>query len=117
MNHHTLQPISCPDCGFTEQFDKFNGAATPLAIPGETMAVLSTSHLTLEDSKRITPAIESGLIIGMYRDHGWLIHTGSGNGGVESLGAILNLVLPQGFDWLLLDCDGTRIDELPHYDW
>ena len=117
MEYDDASICDCAKCGHTATVGEFRGLPAKPRIPMERMAVLSTAHVSIEDRDLITPAIESGEIIGMWRDHGWLIHVDSGDEGLSSLRAGLSTAKDCGFHWVLLDGAGDQIAELPSYDW
>jgi len=81
------------------------------------MAVLSTGHVTYDDSQAIPRLIRNGTINGAIREYGWLIHVESNDGDLPALNAILTAARERGFFWVLLDCDADFVDGLPVYDW
>lgn len=117
MEYGVASPCICVECQHSATVGEFLGLPAKPLIPMERMAVLSTGHVTFEDSKLITPAIRNGRIIGMWRDHGWLIHVDSEDEGLSSLRAVLSTAKDCGFHWVLLDSAGDQIAELPSYDW
>jgi hypothetical protein len=96
----------------------FYGRPPKLAFPEEQrMAVISTGHVTEEDSEAIPRLIRNGSINGMTREHGWMISVSSNDGDLPRLHAILNAARESGFHWVLLDCDGDTVDGLEVFDW
>jgi len=87
--------------------------------------VLSTSHIREETAKRLdlTPATAWPCAGGPYGSYGWFLYAHDENAGVgedripDDLFAVMTWVRTQGCDYLLLDCDGEEVDELPRYEW
>lgn len=80
-----------------------------------TMLTLSTSHIS-EDAGKIL-ASEPSLCCYKKSDYGWFIPTNNLSNFPDSVKACLDYALSIGADWLILDCDGPTIPELPVYDW
>lgn len=108
----------CVGCGHVATVGAFYGRPPKLAFPEEQrMAVISTGHVTEEDSEAIPRLIRNGTINGMTREHGWMISVSSNDGDLPRLHAILNAARESGFHWVLLDCDGDTVDGLEVFDW
>lgn len=88
-------------------------------------AVISTGHVSEETSKslRDTPVEDWPFLGGPYGDYGWFFYAHDENGGTgkdaipDDLFAVMTWARELGCSYLLLDCDGDTVDELPHYDW
>lgn len=87
--------------------------------------VISTGHVTEETQKLLdgSPAAEWPCLGGPYGEYGWFFYVHDENSGVEAdkipddLFALMTWAHQQRCDYLLLDCDGDTIEDLPHYDW
>ncbi len=62
---------------------------------------------------------ESGVVCMPFR-YGWFLHVKEEEQQdgtlADDLQAVLNYASRQGFDWIKLDADGERYDELPFYE-
>lgn len=87
--------------------------------------VLSTCHVSERTAKRLddTPTAEWPCLGGPYGEYGWFLYAHDENSGVgkdripDDLFAVMVWVRRQGCDYLLLDCDGDEIEDLPRHDW
>lgn len=85
--------------------------------------VISTAHVSEQNGKRISAAIDSGEINGMQRDEGWFIHIGTGRANdviakeMPTLHGVLEYFSDKPFQWVMFDCDGDTVDELKTFDW
>ena len=94
----------------------------------EKVLVLSTGHITLEDSHRLDLEDRANVIVYAY-EYGWYIWVGSNETFTDQLlGAraegfsaafcnLLTLAHSRGCCYLKLDCDGPLREDLPHFDW
>lgn len=86
--------------------------------------VVSTVHITLEDSKKL-PGIAGRVI-----DHGygWLVHVGGDDSDTETIDSnfadfspeflhLFTIAREQGCLWLNLDQDGPEYESLQQFDW
>lgn len=80
---------------------------------------ISTAHV----SKKTAEALNSGqLNILFYHksEYGWFIYAGSEEdkeGTPEDLQQVIKHAKQLGCVWVVLDCDGEEINELPVYEW
>lgn len=93
--------------------------------------VVSTGHITKEDSEFLSVPHPSSLIIYPMGDYGWWIFVGErgmrdcdmsdeeviDEGGSEDLVRLIKLAREQGCTWLMLDRDGPVYDDLNEYHW
>lgn len=67
--------ITCRECMYSGTVAEFSGVPAAPVIPEERMGVLSTAHVSYEESLLIPVLLASGALIGMEREEGWLVHT------------------------------------------
>lgn len=87
--------------------------------------VISTSHVGEDTARRLdNMSVEDWPCLGgPYGQYGWFLYAHDENAGVgkdripDDLFAVMMWVRSQGCDYLLLDCDGDEIAELPRFDW
>lgn len=90
-------------------------------VPTESMAVLSTGHLSLNDRSILMDAFSSDdqqdcWLIGAQREEGFLVYTNVENCPLPSLHRVLEAMLNAGFVWVLFDVDGEYVDGLAIYE-
>lgn len=98
-------------------------------MPQETvvqMLEISTGHISLETKNWIEQSREAAALIiyekGLY---GWIIlipQEKADNGDwfnsiPESLRTVIEFAKTSNCKWVMLDCDGPFIPELPQYEW
>lgn len=90
-----------------------------MSLYEERMAVLSTAHVTEEESRIIPEMLASGDLIGMQRGEGWLLHTRMSNVSelLPQLTYVLGFAAGQGFVWVLFDRDAEPSEEFEVHDW
>jgi hypothetical protein len=95
----------------------------------ERMLVLSTSHLT-EATAKLLPCIASSMMATedtapwfptFAREEGWVFYV-AGDGecyleAPEDLMRVIRYASDHECAWLMLDRDGPKIKELPHWEW
>ncbi|QNE07800.1 hypothetical protein [Croceicoccus marinus] len=85
------------------------------------MLVLSTAHMNLKTARDWMPecpwsCFEKG-------DYGWFMYACDDPGITEAAGipleirSAIHVAKRLGCAWIMWDCDGPLIDELPEYDW
>lgn len=86
--------------------------------------VISTGHVTAATARLLdeTPSPQWPCVGGCYGTFGWFlcVHEQNGLGAdaiPEDLFAAMTWARGEGFDYLLLDCDGDLVDGLPSYAW
>lgn len=87
--------------------------------------VVSTSHVTGKTANFLdtTPSRQWPCAGGRYSEYGWFFYAHDENQGAGSdaipddLFAVMTWARKQGCDYLLLDCDGNAVDDLPLFDW
>ncbi|MCG8273898.1 hypothetical protein MIC97_20650 [Aquamicrobium sp. NLF2-7] len=87
--------------------------------------VLSTSHVSEETARRLDniPAGDWPCLGGPYGQYGWFLYAHDENAGIgkdeipADLFTVMTWTRKQGYDYLLLDCDGDEVEELPRFDW
>lgn len=87
--------------------------------------VLSTAHVSEATAKRLdgSPVADWPCLGGPYGEYGWFLYAHDENAGVgkdripDDLFAVMTYVRKQGYDYLLLDCDGDEVADLPCFDW
>lgn len=87
--------------------------------------VVSTAHLTEKTARTLdgTPATEWPCAGGPYGEYGWFVYAHDENCGVgpdsipDDLFGVMTWGRKHGFDYILLDCDGDLIEDLPSHDW
>lgn len=86
----------------------------------ETMVVLSTGCLPQCEGEYLNVAIANGLVNGMQRKEGWLVHTKQTPESMEIapvLDGILRLVEAAGAEWALFDEAGPCPPGFTLYEW
>ncbi len=100
-------------------------------LPAETCAVVSTKHITFEDSIKLNLAEEQRqLVVFSKGDYGWFVHVPSEPdvmqmhmlqacdfGFSPAFLDIFKRAHDQGCDFLCLDRDGEVIEGLQAFDW
>ena len=87
--------------------------------------VISTGHLTEGTARFLdtTPAKNWPYAGGPYADYGWFFYAhdenlNTGSGAIpDDLFAVMTWARKQVCHYLLLDCDGDAVDDLPQFDW
>lgn len=87
--------------------------------------VLSTGHVTEKTAKLLddVPVDEWPCLGGRYGQYGWFLYAHDENCGTgkdaipDDLFAVMTWARKQGFEYLLLDCDGDEVEGLPIHDW
>ena len=88
-----------------------------------TEIVFSTTHITEEESKRLTQA--SCTLVNDVT-YGWRIYvseevfegkTPYNLAHLPNVSALGKIAHAQGCKWLVLDCDGPVMDNLPKFEW
>lgn len=78
---------------------------------------LSIGHVTPET----TVLLDSGempILGGTLSSYGWFFWAPEERGELpEDLWAVCELARANGCQYVLMDCDGPKIKELPYYDW
>lgn len=94
-----------------------------MTIRTETIAVISTSHITHEDADILTAMHEDGDSMslgasraGWYANLEWLLANQTDFSSVF-IEVIDTVVATTDADWVLFDQDGPTYDELETYDW
>lgn len=90
-----------------------------------TFVVVSTAHLTRQTARFLddTPAREWPCTGGPYGDYGWFVYAHEENGESSSdcipddLFGVMTWGRNRGFHYILFDCDGDLVADLPNYDW
>lgn len=90
-------------------------------VPSESMAVLSTGHLSFQERSALIDAFgfdedEDQWLIGAERKTGFLVYTDLSECPLPGLRRVLKAMLDAGFIWVLFDADGECVDELPIYE-
>jgi len=100
----------------------------PVEYEIEKVLVLSTGHVTLEDSHRLDLKDRANVIVHDY-EHGWYIWVGSdepfsdqllrarAEGYSAAFCNLMTLAHSLGCSYLKLDCDGPLREDLPKFDW
>ena len=95
----------------------------------EKMVVISTAHIDEETAKMLNegaedypPFCDLEWSPAFARDHGWLFHVASVERVVETnppqcLRNVFAFARALGCEWVMLDCDGDRVDGLPSWEW
>ena len=86
-----------------------------MSLEIEKMLVLSTSHITGEAA--LTRAITYP-----KSEYGWFVYVPGdlnlrGDGHPKCLHDCMNFALKHDCHWIMFDCDGLTVEELPSYDW
>jgi hypothetical protein len=83
------------------------------------MLEISTGHVSKEGVDILTDPNNSDVSVYDKGDYGWIIFVESeiDDKLEQSLKDILQYAKDHGCQWVMLDCDGIEIDELPIYDW
>ncbi|MBX9827962.1 MAG: hypothetical protein K2Y27_23575 [Xanthobacteraceae bacterium] len=87
--------------------------------------VVSTAHLTEQTARYLdkTPASAWPCAGGPYGEYGWFVYAHDENSGAgpgvipDDLFGVMTWGRQQGLDYILFDCDGSLIADLPSYDW
>lgn len=87
--------------------------------------VLSTAHVSEETGKLLdkSPVEDWPCLGGPYGHYGWFLYAYDENAGVgkeripDDPFAVMTWVRGQGYDYLLLDCDGDEVGGLPRFEW
>ncbi len=87
-----------------------------MTIPQETLAVISTGHITQDEAQALTEGGAQDLN-GMQREEGWMLSTRRAPEGYACLSYVLGYLKAQGFDWVLFDRDAECVPDLPTFEW
>lgn len=86
--------------------------------------VLSTAHMTLEDSEIIPFAHNVGLVVYELEEYGWLIYVNPEmldiarlNDFSDAFKQAIKLAQDNECAYLRFDRDANVVDELPSFDW
>lgn len=90
-----------------------------------TFVVVSTAHLTETTARSLdsTPASAWPCAGGPYGEYGWFVYAHDENCGAgpvpipDDLFGVMTWGRKQGFHYILFDCDGDVVDDLPSHDW
>jgi hypothetical protein len=88
---------------------------TPL--PTESIAVISTAHVPEEEAQALQELMELGRTKGWLRRSGFMLWTGRVEPELPFTTYLLGYARSQGHEWLLLDADGEKLEELSQFDW
>ncbi|WP_028492635.1 hypothetical protein [Thioalkalivibrio sp. ALE19] len=93
----------------------------PYDLDTELMAVISTGHLPYREAQSVTQGLKDGPLIGMEREEGFLIladplHSDDKHA-FPQLDSILDCFHKRGFEWVLFDRDGAKVEAFPVFDW
>ncbi len=94
-------------------------------IETERFIRISTGHVSRKTAQILddTEPAKWPCIGGSYADYGWFVHAYEENCGAgdqrspDDLFAVMIWARKIGVEYVLLDCDGDRIDELEWFDW
>lgn len=95
------------------------------------MLVVSTSHISRETADCIEAVVDTLAAGGdgpkwaptFTRDEGWVFYVGNVAGEHKAPVAPVDLALvmdyahSHGCAWLMFDCDGQLVDDLPTFEW
>lgn len=87
------------------------------------LVVISTGHLTTATTKMLEekPNSDWPFAGGRYADYGWFVYAHDEDAGADDhripqdLFSIMTLARRHGAGYVLLDCDGDRIEALPWF--
>lgn len=90
-----------------------------------TFVVISTAHLTEASAKLLdrVPSARWPCLGGVYGEYGWFLYAheencGTGNDEIpDDIFAVMTWARKKGFEYVLVDCDGDTVVELPVHDW
>lgn len=90
-----------------------------MTIHTESMLVLSTGHVPESEAQVINDGIRLGMLNGMYREEGCLLHTRSlvGAEGFPHVNYLMGFAAGMGHEWLLLDNAASLVEDLPTFEW
>ncbi|WP_304526773.1 hypothetical protein [Halomonas sp. I5-271120] len=109
--------ITCRECMYSGTVAEFSGVPAAPVIPEERMGVLSTAHVSYEESLLIPVLLASGALIGMEREEGWLVHTSKPHDDAPNLAYIQGYMQSKGFQWILFDRDASGVEVFSTFDW
>lgn len=86
------------------------------------MLVLSTAHLTQHVATAWLMQCGAGFSVYDKPDHGWFVYVPTKPSACEGdyprcLTDCWALARQEGCLWIMFDCDGDIVDNLPTYDW
>ena len=85
------------------------------------MLTISTGHISRATADRLTEGDDDLPWVLAWSDYGWLVLAhdiaGDDHDFPEDLQRCMDFAWSHGCDWVRLDCDGDKLDELPVFDW